>query len=186
MEKLTPQASSDWNTACLRLEDYLRAHRVQPRERLLGLSLELLGEARNLHANGSSDSPVRTAMGLATARTEAWFSRLLDESAPPDAVRAARGRVAFFTSGADRRWPEAFLDPDPPRDMLAAVRAASIQAGPAMEFQSLTRKEMDYGAMEDIARETWEQFSWGHVLRAFALWVAIFFVAYGIWLKFFT
>ncbi len=186
MEKLIPPAAGDWNAACLRLEDYLRAHRVQPRERLLRLSLELLEEARKLQEQGPSGSPVGTAMGLATTRTEAWFSRLLDESAPPDSVLAARGRVAFFTSGADRRWPEAFLDPEPPRNMLAAVRAASVQAGPAMEFQSLIRREMDYGAMEDIARETWGQFSWGHVLRAFALWVAIFFIAYGAWLKFFA
>ena len=98
---------------------------------------------------------------------------------------AARGRAAWFASGLHRRWPSAFLDPHPPAELLAAVHAPSLQAGPALEFSSLTRAEVDYGALEDIAGVTWQQFSWGHVLRAFFIWVVIFFVAYGVYLPFF-
>ncbi len=68
---------------------------------------------------------------------------------------------------------------------MAAVRSASMQAGPALEFTSLIRTEVDYGAMEDIAEGTWQQFSWAHVLRAFVIWVVIFFAAYGAYLQFF-
>lgn len=174
-----------WNVATLRLEDYLRAHRVADREHLLRLNLALLDEAHRIHAAVPGRSPLEVTMELATTRTEAWFSRITDDTAAPDPQLAARGRAAWFASGLHRRWPSAFLDSDPPAEFLAAVRSASLQAGPALEFSSLTRAEVDYGALENIAEETWQQFSWGHVLRAFLIWVAIFFVAYGAYLRFF-
>jgi len=174
----------EWNIACLRLEDYLRVHRIHDRERLLRLSLELLEEAKKAHAASPGRTPLDVTMPLAIARTEEWFSRLAG-SEIPDAQQAARGRAAWFASGLHREWPSAFLDPHPPAELLAAVRSASLQAGPALEFSSLTRAEVDYGPMEDIAGGTWQQFSWGHVLRAFLIWLAIFFAAYGSWLMFF-
>ena len=82
----------------------------------------------------------------------------------------------------NRKWASHFLAENPPADLLKAVRRESLQAGPGLEFTSLLRKEMDFGAVEVIARETWEKFSWGHVLRAFLLWVAIFFAAWAYWL----
>lgn len=174
-----------WNVAALRLEDYLRAHRVADREHLLRLNLELLDEAHRGHAAAPERPPLEVTMKLVTDRTEAWFSRLVDEAAPPDPQLAARGRAAWFASGLHARWPSAFLAPAPPAELLAAVRSASLQAGPTLEFSSLTRTEVDYGALENIAGETWQQFSWGHVLRAFLVWVVIFFVAYGAYLRFF-
>jgi hypothetical protein len=176
-------APDDWNPACLRLEDYLRAHRVQDRERLLRLSLELLDAAKSAHAADPHRTPLDTTMALAIARTEDWFSRLAG-SDTPDPSAAARARGAWFASGLHADWPAAFLDPNPPPELLAAVRSASLQAGPALEFSSLTRAEIDYGPMEDIAEGTWHQFSWGHVLRAFVIWVVIFFIVYGGWLLF--
>lgn len=180
------RSTDAWNAACLRLEDYLRAHRVHDREHLLRLNLGLLAEAHRLHAAAPDRTPLDVTMELATDRTEAWFSRLADDSAPPDARLAARGRAAWFASGLHREWPAAFLDSAPPAELLAAVRSASMQAGPALEFTSLLRTEVDYGPMEDLAGGTWQQFSWSHVLRAFFIWVAIFFAAYGGYLAFFS
>lgn len=176
--------SEAWNIACLRLEDYLRVHRVQDRERLLRLSLDLLDAAKKEAAQAPDRSPLDVTMSLATTRTEEWFSKLAGADSL-DAQHAARGRAAWFASGLHRRWPAAFLDPSPPPELLAAVRSASMQAGPALEFSSLTRTEIDYGPMEDIAEGTWHQFSWAHVLRAFVIWLVIFFASYGAWLAFF-
>jgi hypothetical protein len=184
MELHVGEMSAAWNTACLRLEDFLRVHRVHDRERLLRLNLELLDEAKRLHAVDSTRTPLDVTMSLATARTEAWFSRLAGSEAS-DPQLAARARGVWFASGLHEKWPAAFLDPNPPAELMAAVRSASMQAGPAMEFSSLTRAEVDYGPMEDLAEGTWQQFSWGHVLRAFVIWLVIFFAAYGAWLKFF-
>ncbi len=176
----------EWNAACDRLEDFLDAHRVQDRALVLRLTTDLLAEARRLHAENPIYSPVETTLDLATAQTEAWFSRLAADTAPTDGNAAARARVAYFAAGAHREWPAAFLDPDPPAAMIEAIRRASIQAGPDLEFTSLIRREVDYGPVEDLARETWEQFSWSHVLRAFLIWVVIFFAAYGSYLAFFA
>jgi hypothetical protein len=174
-----------WNEAARRLEDYLRAHRVRDRERLIRLNLELLDEAHRRHATDPARPPLDVTMELAADRIEAWFSRLADETAPPDSQLAARARGAWFASGLHREWPTAFLDPAPPAALVAAVRSVSMQAGPALEFSSLIRAEVDYGAMENLAEGTWQQFSWAHVLRAFVIWVAIFFAAYGAYLQFF-
>jgi hypothetical protein len=171
----------DWDAACLRLEDYLRAHGVESRERLLSLTLEMIREARILHEQNPAQSPLQTTMELAIGRTDAWFCTLAEV---PE--NSARTRVAFFSPPIQAKWASAFLLPSPPGELLAEVRSAGIEAGPALDFQSVVRKEMNYGAMEDIARETWEQFSWSHVLRAFALWVVLFFAAYGAYLKFFS
>jgi hypothetical protein len=175
-----------WNAAALRLEDYLRAHRVHARERLLRLNLELLEMAHLAHAAEPHRSPLDVTMQLAIARVEAWFSRLAGDSDAPDTQLAARGRAAWFASGLHRAWPEAFLDPTPAAELLSAVRSVSMQAGPALEFTSLLRTEVDYGPIEDLAGGTWQQFSWGHVLRAFFIWVVIFFAAYGAYLGFFV
>ncbi len=175
-----------WNVAALRLEDYLRAHRIHDREHLLRLNLALLEESHRLHDARPQSTPLDVTMDLAATRIEEWFSRLADEHAPSDPQLAARGRAAWFASGLHREWPTAFLDPAPPPELLAAIRSASLQAGPALEFTSLLRTEVDYGPMEDLAGGTWQQFSWGHVLRAFFVWVVIFFAAYGAYLSFFS
>jgi hypothetical protein len=182
--KETAHDREAWDSAALRLEDFLRAHRIRSRERLLRLTVEILDAARLAHQSAPASSPMAVTMDLATKRADRWFSLLIDPDGGPDS--ATRGKVAYFASGIHRRWPEAFLDPHPPEALLEAVRKSSVQAGPALEFSSLIRKEVDYGPMEDLARETWGQFSWAHVLRAFVLWVAIFFASYGVWLRFFS
>jgi hypothetical protein len=178
------QLSTSWDEATRRVEAYLTAHRVAPRENLIRHVLAIVDAAREQHAPGTTTSPVETAMAIATERTDRWFAGL--SGAPDnDPQASSRGRLAYFVSGCAERWPGTFLSEDPPPAMLEALRAKVVQAGPAMEFRSLIRREVDYGPMEDIARETWGQFSWGHVLRAFALWVVIFFAALGIYLRFF-
>ncbi len=173
-----------WNAASQRLEDFLRSQRLSDRLRLIEVTSQLLAAARARHAQDPAAAPVETTLRTAQDEIDRWFAGLIDDEGEP-LRRAAQARVAYFATGADRRWPDAFLSPHPPPELRAAVRAFALPAGPAMDFRSLLRKEIDYGPMEDIARETWDQFSWGHVLRAFAIWVAVFFAAYGAYLHYF-
>lgn len=166
----------DWDPACRRIEEYLRAHAVVPRERLIALTLGILQEAKSLHAQDPSGTPLECAMNLVVRKSDDWFSLLAG-----DPSKASRARLAYFSSGRN----DLFLEPSPPAEFVSSIRSAGIEAGPALEFQSLIRKELDYGAMEDIARETWEQFSWRHVLRAFVLWLVVFLVAWASYLRFF-
>ena len=178
------QLNASWDEATQRVEAYLAAHRVAPREDLLRHVLSIIDAARAQHASDATQPPVAVAMAIATERTDRWFAGLAG-AADRDSQAASRGRLAYLVSGCAERWPGTFLSGNPPAEMIEALRTKVVQAGPAMEFRSLVRREVDYGPMEDIARETWGQFSWGHVLRAFALWVVIFFIALGVYLRFF-
>lgn len=173
------ELARDWDAACLRLEDYLRAHGVAPRERLLALTMELLREAKQ-RPHPAGKSALENSMELAMEKTDAWFSEL---AGSPE--KATRARVAYFSMPVQSKWAGAFLGP-PPAELVEQIRAAAHEAGPALDFHSLIRREMNYGAMKDIARETWDQFSWSHVLRAFAIWVVLFLMAYGVYLRFFA
>jgi hypothetical protein len=166
----------DWDLACLRIEEYLHAHAVEPRERVLALTLGIFQEAKTLHAQNPSSTPPECAMALAIRKSDDWFSSLAG-----DPAKVSHARIAFFASGRN----DLFLEPALPADFVFAIRNAGIEAGPDLKFQSLLRKEFDYGTMADIARETWDQFSWGHTLRAFALWVVVFLAAWGAYLRFF-
>jgi hypothetical protein len=179
-------ATCAWNAACLRLEEYLCAHLVEDRAVLLRLTLRILDEARRFHAREPQRSPIAMTMEIAVSLTESWFARLAGgDDAQADLMLVSRGRVAYFATSAYRKWPQAFLDPHPPEELVTTVRNATLEAGPGLEFTRLVRQEVEYGPMEQIARETWEKFSWGHVLRAFAIWVGIFVAAYVSYLQFF-
>ncbi len=164
----------EWNAACVRLEDFLRAHRIEDRSRQVELVAELLADARSADASGVGAT--ERVMAVADARVERWFAGLVDGAG------SDRGRAAYYSTGIYRRWPGAFLREEIPDEMREAVRTASVQAGPDLEFTSLIRKEVDYGPMEGIAEETWTTFSWGHVLRAFLAWALVFVAVYGFYL----
>ncbi|MEO7933578.1 MAG: hypothetical protein ABIT76_10510 [Chthoniobacterales bacterium] len=173
---------SDWNEACERLEYYLRSYHVSDRERVLQLTLEILAQAKKEHAADPSQTPLQITMKLAMDRTDAWFINLAGTSTAIHHPLGARGRAVWLAIEGHRKWPSAFLSENPPAELLEAVRQQSMEAGPGLEFTSLLRKEIDYGPVEDLARETWEKFSWAHVLGAFLLWTAIFFAAWASWL----
>ncbi len=173
---------SDWNEACERVETYFSSYQVADRERVLQLTLEILAQAKKDHAADISQTPLQITMKLAMDRADSWFINLSGLHHGTHTPQGARGRAVWLAIEGHRKWPSAFLIENPPVDLLEAVRRQSLEAGPGLEFTSLMRKEIDYGPVKDLARETWEKFSWGHVLRAFLLWTAIFFAAWASWL----
>ncbi|HEY5894771.1 MAG TPA: hypothetical protein VIT91_16235 [Chthoniobacterales bacterium] len=171
-------ASQAWREACARLEDYLESCDIRDPERRWRLSLEILDEARSKAAANTKLTPLEATMETVMSRTDEWFDFVANGEG------ASRGRVAWTSSGASAKFAKYFLEPEPPHELVAELRNETIQAKPELEFTSLVRMDVDYGPMEDIARETWEKFSWSFVLKAFLLWVVIFFVAWGTWLHF--
>lgn len=167
-----------WNEACARLEDYLESCDVRDPERRWRLALEILEEARSKVAVDSKLAPLQATMETAMSRADEWFEFIASGDG------SARGRVGWVSSGASAKFARDFLEPEPPHELIAIVRGETIQAGPDLQSTRVTRTEVDYGPMEDIARETWEKFSWSFVIKAFLLWVVIFFVFWGAWLHF--
>ncbi|HEY5753420.1 MAG TPA: hypothetical protein VIT21_09745 [Chthoniobacterales bacterium] len=170
--------SQAWREACARLEDYLESCDIRDPERRWRLALEILEEARSKVAANCDLTPLEATMETVMNRADEWFDFIANGDG------SARGRVAWFSSGASAKFAKDFLEPEPAHELVAALRSETIQAGPGLEFTTLARQDVDYGPMEDIARETWEKFSWSFVLKAFLLWVVIFFIAWGAWLHF--
>lgn len=172
-----------WDAACERLEQYFDSYHLTNREHVLRLTLEIVEEARKKSTEESAAIPVEITLQLALQRTDAWFASLSSEHHSSPTAAGANGRAVWQAIEGHRKWSSHFLVDPPPAELVEAVRRVSLQAGPGLEFSSLLRKEIDYGLAEDIARETWEKFSWDHVLRAFLLWTVIFFAAYAYWLS---
>jgi len=61
-----------------------------------------------------------------------------------------------------------------------------VSAAPELALSSMAARDMNFGAMETIAQETWQKFYWGPVLRAAAFWTAVFFFALYAYDRFFA
>jgi hypothetical protein len=166
-----------WNEALERVEDYLKRMGVTDSLHRVRICLEILDQAKREHAAEANFAPVTLAMRALRHRMHEWFAGQLDaHDEARDRVSAA-GRVALLTSDLAKQWPEKFLARQTPAELRAAMEASPVRTGPDLMLSSMTPREMDYGALEDIADETWHQFAWGPLLRASLFWTGIFFLA---------
>jgi hypothetical protein len=172
----------EWNAACLRVEDYLRAHQLGNRAVVLRLTLEILQRAVAQRAQRPEEPFLGLALDEATRWADEWFAKLSGERTD-DLQDAARGRVAWVATHLGRGQGETFAPVTPA--LSDVVGRISLQAGPNLEFTSLSRAEIDYGTMKEIARESRDQFSWVYVLRAFVIWVGVFLLCYGLYWHFY-
>ncbi len=165
-----------WNAAYVRVEDYLRAHRIHNRlhqSRLIQVVLERA--ARRHEANPALD-PTTLAAEETEALMDQWFGEVLGERDQPHERIAIAGRVALLLSEGPQRWPYAFLDTEHmPDDFRRAMQTSSMEAGPDMAVSSMVPRPIDLGAFSEVAGETLERFEKWPVLRTLFLW--LFFVA---------
>jgi hypothetical protein len=121
----------------------------------------------------------------------AWEDALRRAQAYLDALddrgREERARLALDALDRARRRPG-----DPEALVFAELAQAVGDSGsppaavPPLAHSSMAAQDMDYGAMQKLAEETWQRFAWGPVLRAAALWTAIFFLALFTYDRFFA
>lgn len=165
-----------WNAAYVRVEDYLRAHRIHNRlhqSRLIQVVLERA--ARRHEANPALD-PTTLAAEETEALMDQWFGEVLGERDQPHERIAIAGRVALLLSEGPQRWPYAFLDTEHmPDDFRRAMQTSSMEAGPDMAVSSMVPRPIDLGTFSEVAGETLERFEKWPVLRTLFLW--LFFVA---------
>lgn len=176
-------SASDWNEALERLVAYLASVGVSGSERRMRLALELLDRARQ---GSPAGPPVESAMREAIAAVDGWFGEALDGASGDFPDRIAAGLAALRVSGASERWPDAVLNGPPAPELRRALADAVPRAAPDLAISRMIPREMDFGAMETLAQETWHQFAWAPLLRAAALWTAIFFAALYIYDRFFA
>jgi hypothetical protein len=177
-----------WDEAFLRVESYLRAHQIESRLVLNRLAMEIVRAARVAadappSSGAARRDPVALAMQEAERRTTAWFARVLGDAADPDDERlGTRGRIALVLADVPARWPQYFLaEAPPPQELIDAMRAAYIEAGPELELTRMVPRPLDFGPIANVADEAWSTFARWPMLRAVFGWLLFIGLLAAIW-----
>ena len=165
-----------WNAAYVRVEDYLRAHRIHNRLHQSRLIQTILERAARRHEANPALDPTTLAAEEIEALMDEWFAEVLAHKNQPHERIATEGRVAMLITDAPQKWPYAFLDKQTiPTDFAKAMQASSVEAGPDMKFSNMVPRPIDLGTITEAAGETLERFEKWPVMRTLALWA--FFLA---------
>jgi hypothetical protein len=161
-----------WNAAYVRVEDYLRAHRIHNRLHQSRLIQKILERAARRHAAHPALDPTMTAAEETEALMDSWFGEVLDQEGLPHDRLAIDGRVSLLLCDGPERWPYAFLDEDNiPDDFVKAMRSSNLEAGPDLAVSSMVPRPIDLGRITEAAGETLERFERWPVMRALFLWI---------------
>lgn len=162
----------EWNAAYVRVEDYLRAHRIHNRLHQSRLIQQILERAARRHEASPGASPTALAAEETEALMDLWFAEVLDERGQPHDRIAIDGRVALLLCDGPEKWPYAFLDERQIRpDFAQAMRAGAIQAGPDMAISSMVPRPIDLGLIPEAAGETMERIERWPLMRTLLLWL---------------
>ena len=173
LDSFRPQTGSldQWNAAYVRVEDYLRAHRVHNRLHLSRLIQRVLVAAARQHEQRPSVDPATLAVEETDRMMDNWFGQMLGEKDLPHDRIATEGRVAMLLTDGLQRWPYVFLEKENvPAEFLQAVKQASIKAGPDLAVSSMVPREIDLGTITEAAGETLERIERLPILRVLLLW----------------
>jgi hypothetical protein len=160
-----------WNAAYVRVEDYLRAHRIHNRLHQSRLIQTALERAARKHAQNPALDPTTLAADECEAMMIAWFKDVLANKELADDRVAAAGRVAMLLSDGPEKWPYAFMQKDTlPEDFSHAMRASSMEAGPDMSVSNMVPRPIDLGAFSEVAGDTLEQIEKAPIIATLLLW----------------
>jgi hypothetical protein len=169
----------EWNAAYVRVEDYLRAHRIHNRLHQSRLIQQILERAAQRHEASPGRSPTELAAQETESLMDLWFADMLNLRGQPHERVAIDGRLALLLCDGPQKWPSAFLDEQhTPREFEHAMRAGVIQAGPDMAVSSMVPRPIDLGLIPEAAGETIERIERWPMLQTLLLWL-LFVVALG-------
>ncbi len=160
-----------WNAAFIRVEDYLRAHRVHNRLQQITILEKVIARAARRHEADPSLDPTTLAAEEVDHMMDEWFGELLGDKNLPHERIAVEGRVALLLSDGVERWPYAFLDEQQvPPEFATEMQRRSIQAGPDMTVTSMVPRPIELGTLTEVAGQTFEQIEKWPILRVTLLW----------------
>ena len=163
-----------WNAAFVRVEDYLRAHRVHNRLQQSQILHRVLARAAAQHEKEPHLDPTTLAAEEIDRMMDEWFGELLGDKNLPHERIAVEGRIALQMCDGVTRWPFAFLDMEKvPPEFAQEMKRRSMQAGPDMTVTSMVPREIELGPITEVAGQTFEQIEKWPILRVTLLW-AIF------------
>ncbi len=161
-----------WNEAYVRIEDYLRAHRIHNRLHQSRLIQTILERAARRHEANPALNPTALAAEEMDELMQRWFAAALGGGDPGGERIAAEGRLALLLCDGSEKWPYAFLDERViPPDFGQAMRTGVIEAGPDMAVSSMVPRPIDLGPIPEAAGETMERIENWPMLRTLLLWL---------------
>ncbi len=161
-----------WNAAYVRVEDYLRAHRIHNRLHSSRLILRILERAARRHEANPALDPTTLAAEETEAMMDLWFADVLEERNQPHERIAVDGRVALLLCDGPQKWPYAFLEERTvPAEFVQAMRTGALTAGPDMAVSSMVPRPIDLGPIPEAAGETLERFEKLPILKTLFLWL---------------
>jgi len=164
-------SADQWNEAFIRVEDYLRAHRVHNRLQQITILQRVLARAAQRHERDTTLNPTTLAAEEVDHMMDEWFGELLGDKALPHERIAVEGRVALLLSDGVDRWPYSFLDDQHvPPEFAQEMQRRSIQAGPDMTITNMVPRPIELGALTEVAGQTFEQIEKWPILRVTLLW----------------
>ena len=162
----------EWNAAYVRVEDYLRAHRIHNRLHQSRLIQQVLERAAQRHESNPTLNPTILAAEEIEATMDQWFAEMLDRRGQPHERIAIDGRLALLLCDGPQKWPYAFLDRQQiPAEFAEAMRAGAIEAGPDMAVSSMVPRPIDLGLIPEAAGETIEQIEKWPLVQTLLLWL---------------
>ena len=169
----------EWNAAYVRVEDYLRAHRIHNRLHQSRLIQQILERAARRHEVEPARSPTILAAEETESLMDEWFAAMLGQKGEPHERVAIDGRLALLLCDGPQRWPYGFLDErHVPGEFEQAMRVGAIQAGPDMAVSSMVPRPIDLGMVPEAAGETIERIERWPMLQTLLLWM-LFAAALG-------
>lgn len=160
----------EWNEAYEKVENYLRAFRVESRLHRARLIQKVLQHVAD-RPPPTDGTPLTT---LATrelqSMIEEWLAKLTQEPSSTD----VQGRLGLLLCDGQTRWPYCFLEPDRvPEEMVVKMRKAILRAGPDLAVSNMVPREIDLGLLPDLAGDALETFHRQPVIRAVILWTIV-------------
>ena len=160
-----------WNAAYVRVEDYLRAHRIHNRLHQSRVIERVLECAALRHEADPRQDPVTLAAEETARIMQAWFALQIGDTGRPPERLATQARVAMLLSDLPGRWPYAFLDMEhTPPEARVALEKSALQAGPDMAVSNMVSREIDLGVLPEAAGDTLETLERWPVIRLLLLW----------------
>jgi hypothetical protein len=161
----------EWNEAYEKVENYLRACRINSRlhrARLIHIILHRVAE-RGPEAGGDALSTL--AIRETQQMMKEWFARLLQPGSEDGRYSLVDGRVALLLCDGPDRWPYAFLSTDDlPPEFVREMRASMLVAGPNLQINNMVPRAIDYGWFPEIAGDTLGSLNRWPILQALIVW----------------
>jgi len=171
-----------WNQVYVRLQAFLDTFMLSDQPGAAQLALKFLDEARARHREDSSQEPTTLVMEQVQKQLNEWLALNLDEPDKSSPQIFSSGCMALFLSRMPQTAPAEFLAFPLPDTLRQSMRETLLVTGPDFHISSMTPRDIDYGPMLDLARQTWHRWNSREIFIALFFWAAIYFIFYW-WLS---